>query len=112
MFTELDVSYDEIFEFYDEALRNALVEATAIIYDGCHKIYILTDEQEREEVLDNGGYYIVPNLNLETSLTLIREWYEESCGLEFVNMILPVEGEYKDENERYVRIISQCLDEM
>lgn len=45
-------------------------------YDGCHKIYIIEDEENEEEASD--GYKILP-------IEKLKETYENSCELKFIH---------------------------
>lgn len=46
-------------------------------YNGCHKIYILEDEKDKQEAKDV-GYIILP-------INLISKCYIESCPMRFIN---------------------------
>jgi hypothetical protein len=46
-------------------------------YDGCHKIYILEDEQDEKEAIEC-GYHIYDIVCLESA-------YENSCDLRFID---------------------------
>lgn len=52
-------------------------EATQFAWDGCHKIYILENQEEITEA-KNVGYKILDIKNLEST-------WEESCELRFIN---------------------------
>lgn len=52
-------------------------EATQFAWDGCHKIYIIENQEELVEA-KNVGYEILDIKNLETA-------WEESCELRFIN---------------------------
>lgn len=52
-------------------------EATQFAWDGCHKIYILENQEELVEA-KNVGYEILDIKNLEST-------WEESCELRFIN---------------------------
>jgi hypothetical protein len=65
-----------------ERIWNLCDQAVGMCYDGCHKIYILLDDETAERMVDNE--YSVITANYDT----IREWYEEySCSLRFVEAI-------------------------
>lgn len=53
-------------------------EVTQFAWDGCHKIYILENQEEVTEA-EKVGYEI---LNIEPSL---ESTWEESCELRFIN---------------------------
>lgn len=46
-------------------------------YDGCHKIYIIEDLEDKAEAIED-GYMLLPINQLE-------EAYENSCGLKFIS---------------------------
>lgn len=46
-------------------------------YDGCHKIYIVEDEEDREKFVSY-GYKIY-------DIKYIEDIYESSCSLRFIN---------------------------
>lgn len=46
-------------------------------YDGCHKIYVIEDEVDKREAIEN-EYEILPIDELERT-------FRSSCGLQFIN---------------------------
>lgn len=52
-------------------------EATQFAWDGCHKIYIIENQEEVTEA-EKVGYEILDIKNLETA-------WEKSCELRFIN---------------------------
>ena len=58
-------------------LNGIELEATRFAYEGCHKIYIIKDEEEASEALSMG-------YNLY-SIDELEEVFEESCGLRFIS---------------------------
>ena len=52
-------------------------KAKEFAYDGCHKIYILESENDRDEARST-GYDILPIKNL-------RKAFNKSCGLQFIS---------------------------
>lgn len=66
-------------------------------FDGCHKIYLITDKEEKEKMIkekgwEKGDFFRVTGTNLE-------QCYYNSCPLRFINY-----GEWKG----YRTIIPQC----
>jgi len=53
------------------------IETTAkeFAYDGCHKIYLIEDEDDFREA--RMSYDIIP-------ISFLRRKYQESCGLQFI----------------------------
>ena len=67
------------------------VTAKRFAYDGCHKIYLLENEDEVAEAL-GFCYRIVPIEELETT-------FESSCGLRFINGWSPEFKSYVEQFE-------------
>ena len=57
-------------------VNGKLVKAEEFAFDGCHKIYLLDNANDRIEALDD-GYEIVP-------IEQLRSTYECSCPLKFI----------------------------
>ena len=92
-------------------IRTTLDSAVSIAWDTCHKIYILMDEPEHQQ-MESYGYD--PLLRLDEiggpdyAYSLLREWFEESCGLRFVSAVKTVPG---NPNDGFTSLISQFEDE-
>lgn len=99
----------------DELIAEALESAVALAWDGCHKIYILMDD-EQANLTRSYGYgsgdgdsefqWIEhePEGRNRAAATL-RDWWDDSCGLRFINTIRTVPG---DPNDGFADIIAQC----
>jgi hypothetical protein len=64
-------------------------DAKAIAFDTCHKIYLLMDD-EQVEVMRKYGYDPLITSAEATSkqmLELLKEWFEDSCGLRFIQAV-------------------------
>jgi len=91
----------------DALLRDALRQAAAISWDGCHKICVLMDEGSvavAEEAEHRAADRIVhlnhhdnrPNRHLdgtvdekaEAALAIVRKWFDESCSLRFIERVV------------------------
>lgn len=53
------------------------IKGKGIAYDGCHKIYILEDENDEKEAYDMGYELYV--------LDILEKIYNNSCSLRFIN---------------------------
>ena len=86
-----------------------LSEAKAIAFDGCHKIYILMDHAQVHQSAgygygEDGSFLITKQtLNDKEMLALIKTWYNDSCGLKFVQAIESV----PDSEDEFTSIIPQ-----
>ena len=92
-------------------VKEYLKEATSIAWDGCHKIYILMDEQEHQKMIEYGygeDGSILERINELTSsaFALVKAWYDGSCELRFIHAVRSVEvGE--DEEDDFTDLIPQ-----
>jgi hypothetical protein len=97
-------------ELIDEALESAV----ALAWDGCHKIYILMDDEQANLTRSYGygsgdGDSVFQWIEHEPegrarAAATLREWWDESCGLRFINTIRTVPG---DPNDGFADIIAQ-----
>ena len=58
-------------------INGSTIEGNKFAYDGCHKIYIIEDEQDEIDARDL-GYDIY-------SIELILDYYNSSCPLRFIS---------------------------
>jgi hypothetical protein len=86
-----DPVWDEVADYVDNAL--------GMYFDGCHKIYLAMDEAEKAQFAEYGYDYHTPDLDK------LKGWFEESCGLRFVNAVHHNE---KDPNAGFEDLIPQC----
>ena len=91
---------------YWDNVEVALYDAKGIAFDTCHKIYVLMDD-EQMTLMKEYGYD--PLISAESSttnemLSAIMEWYENSCGLRFVQ---GVRTNHEDPNAGFVDLIPQ-----
>ena len=76
-----------------DLVEERLDDAKAITWDTCHKIYVLMDDAQVAETRGY-GYGDEPDsffTNAEKSpsemLTIVKKWFDESCGLRFVSAV-------------------------
>lgn len=91
------------FEDVWDEVSDALDGAKAIAFDGCHKIYILLDNQQVHQTAgygyghDEGSYLITSaSTNPAEMLATLKKWYEDSCALRFIDTV-----ETNEENPNY-----------
>lgn len=87
-------------------LAERLEDAKAIAWDTCHKIYVLMDNEQVELMR---GYEYDPLItseeqNPEEMFETIKSWYQQSCGLRFVDA---VSTNHEDPNLGFETIIAQ-----
>ena len=83
-----------------------LENAKGIAFDTCHKIYVLMDD-EQMELMKGYGYDPLISADDYTPnemLTTVMDWYEDSCGLRFVQAVYT---NHEDPNEGFVSLIEQ-----
>lgn len=69
-------------------------------WDGCHKIYLIMDEETGSKFNDYDYQLEEPNIEL------LHRWFENSCGLRFIDAVTSVR-EGQDPNKGYVTLIKQ-----
>lgn len=70
-------------------VKNYINRANAIAFDDCHKIYILMNIEQTEQMY-NYGYediFKINDNNKEQAYALLREWYYGACSLRFVEAV-------------------------
>jgi hypothetical protein len=89
----------------------AVQDAKAIAFDGCHKIYVLMDDAQVEKMRgygygdDDGSFLVTADeVRKVEMLDILKNWYEGSCSLKFINGVSTVDG---DPNEGFVDLIPQ-----
>lgn len=80
---------DTIQAYYD--VREYTDEAKGIAFDGCHKIYVLMDDEQMALMKEYGygadnPHYLASSsqLNPAEMATVVMSWFKNSCGLRFV----------------------------
>lgn len=92
-----------------EKVEHEIYEAQGIAWDGCHKIYLAMDDEQADWFADNYEYYHhYIAMDAREMLATVREWYESSCGLRFVNAVYTNE---EDPNAGFVTLIGQFADD-
>ena len=93
-------------EVFDTSVKEKVKDAKAIAFDTCHKIYILMDNEQVELMR---GYGYDPLITAEQTtpdemLATLQEWYEDSCGLRFIEA---VKTNHEDPNAGFETLIGQ-----
>ena len=72
-----------------ELIEERVSEARAIAWDTCHKIYLLMDD-EQVELMRGYEYDLIitkEEMTSEEMLSTLEKWYEDSCGLRFIQAV-------------------------
>lgn len=96
-------------EVWDK-VGETLSDAKGIAFDGCHKIYILMDDEQMAEMKEFGYDPLLSaeDYTANEMLETIRDWYEDSCSLRFVQAI---HTNHDDPNAGFVSLIEQGADD-
>jgi hypothetical protein len=72
-----------------ELIKERVSEAKAIAFDTCHKIYLLMDDEQVELMREYEYDPLITNAEAtpEQMLVTLEEWYENSCGLRFIQAV-------------------------
>jgi len=93
-----------------EMIKDRLENAKGIGWDGCHKIYILMDDNQMIKMQDYGYEPLLFSSNQFTPIQmfeLIERWWDQSCGLRFISAVSTNEI---DPNLGFESLISQGED--
>lgn len=88
----------------------ALVDAKAIVFDGCHKIYLAMDDQEVATFtelgygVDDDGSKLIMVTDQATARQTLEQWFDESCSLRFINSVRTVDT---NPNDGFEQLIAQ-----
>jgi hypothetical protein len=94
----------------------ALKDAKGIAFDGCHKIYVLMDNEQVAKMTtygygdDEGSYLLTADkMSKAEMLETLEGWFAESCSLRFIHGVSSV-PEGTDPNEGFTSLIEQGAD--
>ena len=70
-------------------VRATVRYAKGIAFDGCHKIYVLMDDEQVNAMRRYGygegdGSYLITAQPTDGWDTVIQRWWDDSCGLRFI----------------------------
>jgi hypothetical protein len=86
----------------DEYTQNA----KAIAFDTCHKIYVLMDDEQVALMREYGYDPLITSEQMTPGemSDQVLEWFEDSCGLRFINA---VSTNPSNPNDGFVDIVAQ-----
>mgnify|MGYP000739741159 CR=1 FL=1 len=72
-----------------ELVQERVVDAKAIAWDSCHKIYLLMDDEQVELMRQYGYEYLITKdeATSEQMFETLNEWFEDSCDLRFIDAV-------------------------
>ncbi len=85
----------------------AVDDAKGIAFDTCHKIYVLMDTEQVEQMREYEYELIHTSEEMTPSqmLATLHEWFEKSCPLRFIQSVATVSAD--DEDSGYETLIEQ-----
>ncbi|NBQ64000.1 MAG: hypothetical protein EBT95_00285 [Verrucomicrobia bacterium] len=93
-----------------DLVKERVVDAKAIAWDTCHKIYLLMDD-EQVELMRTYGYdplITSDEMSPDKMFETLQEWFDDSCSLRFINAVTT---NVDDPNEGFETLIGQFDDE-
>lgn len=94
------------------AIREYTETAKGIAFDGCHKIYVLMDDEQMALMKEYGYGEHNPNFLISSDqlgpaemATVAMMWYNDSCGLRFIQGVKTTDE--TNSNEGFFNIIGQ-----
>jgi hypothetical protein len=97
----------ETWEDVWDDVETALETADSIAFDSCHKIYVLMDLKQTEQMIGYEYAFVEPVTEPDRALRLLKEWFENSCGLKFIEQVTSE----PDGTESWHTLIPQGFDE-
>lgn len=90
-------------------MRHKFIEYTetadSIAWDGCHKIYILQDQEQTDQMKNYGYDYLwtKDQMDSDSMANTIAQWYTQSCSLRLVDSVST--GDYNEPD--FTSVVSQ-----
>lgn len=108
MYNRFTKEREKPLEDYWDEVETAVGYASGIAFDGCHKIYVLMDETQVGLMREYEYEFVLTKADLrkDEMLEVLRNWYEGSCFLKFIQAVGSV-PEGQDENDGFTTLIPQ-----
>ena len=93
-----------------DLVKERVVDAKAIAWDTCHKIYLLMDNEQVELMRTYGYDPLITDAEAtpEQMLETLQEWFDDSCALRFINAVTT---KHDDPNLGFETLIGQFDDD-
>jgi hypothetical protein len=91
-----------------DLVEERISEAKGIAFDTCHKIYVLMDDQQMVQMKEYEYDPLISadEMSAKDMFDTVKKWYEDSCGLRFVQAISTT-PDGVDPNEGFESLIGQ-----
>lgn len=80
-------------------LSDALKKTTVIAYDGCHKIYLMSDIHQKWF-----PHYEVFEGTIEERMEIVETWWDKSCPLRFIELVHTKETNASDTDLFFIEV--------
>lgn len=89
---------------YKDKVRSFTDLADSIAWDTCHKIYVLMDKSQTEQMKSYGyeTLHTSEEMSSEEMTETIDKWFEESCSLRFISAVAS-----GSKGDRFSDVVSQ-----
>ena len=90
----------------DDVIKQYLQNARGIAWDECHKIYVLMDDRQMELMAKYGYDRLIKaqDTTPEEMFNTLIWWYEDSCGLRFIEAVRTNES---NPNKGFTSLVGQ-----
>ena len=98
-----------------DLIKDRLENAKGIGWDGCHKIYILMDDDQMIKMQNYGYDPLISSdqITPDQMFNFIQRWWDQSCGLRFISAVSTNEvnpnlgfedliSQFEDQNEEAI----------
>ena len=94
---------------YKDKVRSFTDLADSIAWDTCHKIYILMDKSQTDQMRGYGyeALHTSTEMSSKEMADTIQKWFEQSCSLRFISAVAS-----SSEGDKFSDIVSQFEIEM
>ena len=93
-----------------DVVEDAVAYSKGIGFDGCHKIYVLMDNEQMHQMAgygygeDGSSLVYSSQMSADEMFATVKRWYEDSCALKFVQSVTTV---LDNPNEGFESLIEQ-----
>jgi len=93
-----------------DVVENTVAASEGIAFDGCHKIYVLMDNEQMHQMAgygygeDGSSLVYSSQMSADEMFATVKGWYEDSCALKFVQSVTTV---LDNPNEGFENLIEQ-----
>ncbi len=95
-----------------DLVKERVVDAKAIAWDTCHKIYLLMDD-EQVKLMRGYGYETLitkDEMSSDEMFEKLQDWFDTSCFLRFIDAVSSVPQD-EDPNKGFETLVGQFDDE-